>query len=477
MEIKKKKILFCYFSPREVDYTPTDIGYVVAILKKAAFLEYDFEILQLNYEIGNDALDKELKREIIKRDVDLIQYYSPDAVFLFADNVLWSKVFALGRATLVAKEVRRKMGNIFLGIQSYKINNDQAIEVLDDKIFDCVINGNPEDIFLDITNILDQKYVEGVRYQKEVSFSKSDTLILSEKKCSIENLDNIPSPYLEHIFDNYIQERQIERKGKFRAFIISSRGCGFGCYYCFRSVKFEKVRYFSAQRFYDEMEYLYNNFGVCNYFVLDDAFLYSKQRLREFSQEFEQRVNKNKGLGKIQMFIMARPETIDQEVVEILAKLKVKFIQIGLQTVNPALQHYMRRTIDVVYFKKIQTWLQKYDIKLYLDIVVGLPGDSVEWLKETIRFAILLEPYSMQVKQFYMNPNTLFEVKRDEYEIEIDTMHKDFDVPYVVSSKGIDEEYFIKSNEFIMQRINENPKIWWKYISKKQRFLSAGFYN
>jgi anaerobic magnesium-protoporphyrin IX monomethyl ester cyclase len=143
---------------------------------------------------------------------------------------------------------------------------------------------------MQLSEILEKKFVSGVQYQK-ISYPKNGLADgLERKSCnSSDNLDTIPSPYLDHVFDNYIQACQMRRDGHFRAFLVSSRGCSFGCYYCFRSVKFEKVRYFSVKRFYDELEYLFNNFKVQRFFVLDDAFLYSKQRLKEFAEEFKKR--------------------------------------------------------------------------------------------------------------------------------------------------------------------------------------------
>lgn len=83
----------------------------------------------------------------------------------------------------------------------------------------------------------------------------------------------------------------------------------------------------------------------------------------------------------------------------------------------------------------------------------------------------------MQIKQFYLNPNTLFQVNRKEYGIETDTDPVDFDAPYVTRANGIDERYFEETNAFIMEQINDHPQTLWKYLSKKQRFLSEQFYR
>jgi len=477
-----KKILFCHFSPDTTDYTPMDIGFVVAILQRRFGNDFSFEIVRLNHvrSKGADrAARSEYRKAVIQRDVDRIEQSSPSAVFLCAESVLWSKVFAMGRAKRVAKALRRRLPAVFIGLQSYKIQPDQSEAALTDNVFDCVVTGNPEHVFLNLPDILGRRPAHGV-WQKTANSDAATTFAgtcLPSACDSHKNLDDLPSPYLDRVFDDFLLERQMTLQGGFRAFLVSSRGCGFGCYYCYRSVKFEKVQYFSAKRFYDEMEYLASRFLISRFFVLDDAFLYSKRRLSEFATEFLSRIERNPRMSRVQLFVMARPETIDEEVIDILATLNVICIQIGLQTVNPALQHYMKRTVDTLHFHRIRTWMAKYDMKLQLDIVVGLPGDTADWMKETLRFALLLSPFSMQIKQFYLNPNTLFHVDRREYGIEIDTDPADFDAPYVIQANGIDERYFEETNAFIMEQINDHPQTLWKYLSKKQRFLSEQFYR
>lgn len=477
----KRKIAFCYFGPKEISYTPTDIGYIVAIIQRTLSSRYEFEILQLNYEISKDeaGAHADKQQKFVQRDVDLIEYHQPDAVFICIENVLWSKVFALGRATKVMEELRRRQPSAFIGLQSYKMNAEQMTGVLESNLADCVIGGDAERIFLSLDAILEKEFVPGVRYKNDMTADEhaTESTANTEERShdTATDLDHIPSPYLDHVFDNYIQSYQTRLANSFRAFLFSSRGCGFGCYYCFRSTKFEKVRCFSVQRFYDELEYLFNNFQVQRFFVLDDGFLYSKKRLKEFDAEFQSRLTANPDLRRIDIMVMARPETVDEEVIQILAALNVRSIQFGLQTVNPDLQRYMKRSMDVLYFKKIKEWLKKYNMKLCLDIVVGLPGDSIAWLKETLRYALLLDPFFLQIKQFYLNPNTLFQVNRSTYEIEIEDTPRDFNSPYVIKAKNIDEAYFTETDQFIMKQIEANPQIFWKYLTRKNSFLSKGW--
>jgi len=282
-----------------------------------------------------------------------------------------------------------------------------------------------------------------------------------------KNLDYIHSPYISHIFDSFLSNKQVEYKNNFTAFIYSARGCQFGCYYCARSIKYEKVSFFSAGRFYDEVEYIVKNFKIFHFFVLDDAFLFSKKRLEDFLFEFGKRKKKNPLLKNIGLFIMARAESLDKDVIQILKNINVIWIQIGLQTINPNLQHYMNRNISMDNFARAVSMLKKIKIKTFIDIISGLPYDTLEYFKKTVDFAVSLEPEAVQIKQFYFCPGTLFYLKRKEYGIETTVIKDDFNLPYVIKTIGlVNVKYHREVDKYLDYIIKEHPEISWKIVTE-----------
>ncbi len=477
-----QNIVFGYFSQGVADYTPIDISYIIATMKNIPALSYDCRIQRLTYKRSyRDNHDERLveRQKTIRADAAAVLKSAPDAVFLFVDSVTWSKVFALGRAIAIAKEIRARNPDIFIGVASYKIEALQGQELVDDDTFDCVVIGDGERAFSHLDRILSKQQLIGVLYNKNTPPSDPVSTAPPLSKPS-KSLDHIPSPYLTHVFDDFLVEQQKKSEGRFTAFLTSARGCHFDCYYCSRSVKFEKVRYFSAERFYDEIEYLFNKFGIFRFFVLDDAFLLSKRRLQELKDEFEKRCAANPDLSLIWFFVMARPESMDREIIQFMADLRVRVVQIGLQTINPDIQHYMGRPIDVDYFREIKGWLDEFKIALQLDVILGMPNDTSDWMNKTLEYTTSLNPLRIQLKQFYLNPFTLFHVDRDKYGIatdaDRDVFDHDFDAPYVVRANGIDEKYFEETSPFIRSQIEKYPEIHWKYLSRKERFVSQSFY-
>lgn len=454
-----KKILFCCFHPDENEtYTPLDIGYILAKLKQKKE-PYSTDFVQLSYrpEWDNDNL-------FASFDSRLIELYNPDAVFFFLDNILWSANIALGRVKKIVSILKKKNQNLFIGFQSYKITEEEQKEIFLNGLADCVIRDNPIKAFDNLKAILKRGAVKDVFYSEVGNLRKTDGLEFDLENTTA-SLDYLPSPYLQGIFDNFLAKSQLDQNGFFEAFLYSSWGCPFGCFYCFRSIKSNKVRFFSVKRFYDEIEYLLDNFKIKSFFVIDDVFVADIKRLTELISEFERRKKLNKALEAIQLRIMTRPEFLAKDTIAVLNMINVSWIQIGLQTVNPLLQKYMTRTMPVEIFKDIFKNMHKLGIKIHLDVIMGLPGDTIEYFKKTVDFALTLNPASMQIKQLYLIPGTHFFNQQKNYQIETRNSVVDVVFPFVTKAEGeVDSDYINNSVNYVRDKIKKNPQISWKLL-------------
>ncbi len=458
------RILLCYFPSNDRDYTPLDIGYALARTNQANVClgeKMKTTPLVLGYsKYAEDPLDSEVRMLLAQQ---------PKVIIFFAENILWSSVFAWKRVRKFALELRKIKPDLVIGIQSYKADFSQLASVLSTGLVDFVIKANPEEVLPKLDNILVKEEVDGVFYAHNIDLFKKEVSKIKqiEQKANSAkaNLDKLPSPYLTGVLDEFLKKKQKARAGKFSAFIYASRGCVFGCYYCWRSVKSERnVQFFSAERVYAEIAYLFEKFNIRSFFIIDDAFPYSKARLKNFLFEFEKIKKLKPELKEIELQAMCRIEMLDYENISLLAKLNVTWVQIGLQTINPTLQHYMNRKVEMEKFRAVSGWLKQFKIRCYLDIIAGLPGDSIKYFKKTIDFAVELEPAAAQVNHLFISPGTLFFSKKIEYEIEIEKEEHDFFVPSAVKARGIDAKYISSARQYISQKASANPGIKWRVV-------------
>lgn len=98
------------------------------------------------------------------------------------------------------------------------------------------------------------------------------------------DLDTMPWPALDLLdLDGY--RSPTIRRGKRFSLLLGSRGCPHGCTYCLYPVLFgRKPRYRSVQNLVDEMEHVYQAFGVRAFYFLDATFNFARGRVEAFAE-------------------------------------------------------------------------------------------------------------------------------------------------------------------------------------------------
>lgn len=471
--LKKEKILFCYFESRRINYAPLDVGYILAILKKEGFFKrYAFDLVPLGVSRGC-ASNSEKINDSVAQAVKVILARKSHYVFFFSDSMISSTFTGAKQAVEIAKKIKNKKPETFIGLQGSKLDFLRMKKFFATRKIDCMIHGNSENAFLCLDKIIRKEKVSGVvRSFSEIELEENRRDNIGPKRVEKEYLDNIPSPYLSGVLDGFLLQKKEQTAGKFSCYMQSSRGCIFGCYYCARSAKFENVRCFSAERFYNEIEYLVSKFGFHQFFILDDVFAIFKKRLLDFEREFEIRKTKNEKLKNIRLSVMARAEGLDEETIAILRNINVVRIQFGIQTINPELQYYMNRNINIEKFRDVAGELRKANIEFLVDIIGGLPYDTIEWFKKTVDFTISLKPNDIQISQLFLNPGTLFYKEKEKFGIKMETTSKKFRECYAVSIKGDDDAYNAEAYAYAKKKVKKHPEIGWDIFLKAKTFES-----
>ncbi|MDO8592398.1 MAG: radical SAM protein [bacterium] len=190
---------------------------------------------------------------------------------------------------------------------------------------DIVAIGEAENTIVDLLNCKinngDLSQVKGIAYLNngEFQYTGQNKLIIK--------LDEIPFPLWEifpmhkytscfNLFNQLPEEKSF--------LIATSRGCTNRCNFCYRMEKGIRLR--SIDNIIAEIKILFSRYGVNCHAFIDDLFVFSKQRLREFEQALAQ-----SGL-KIKFNCNARVDIIDKEMVEILKRCGCQFINFGFES-------------------------------------------------------------------------------------------------------------------------------------------------
>jgi radical SAM superfamily enzyme YgiQ (UPF0313 family) len=169
-------------------------------------------------------------------------------------------------------------------------------------------------------------------------------------------------------------------KGPF-CFVLTSRGCPAGCKYCIKHVSYQwSVRLYSPERVVREIELLYNR-GITNIHMYSDLFTVNREQVMGICKLIIE-----KGL-KIRWTCNSRVDYVDEEMLSMMGKAGCWMMTWGIESGNEAILKKAAKGANPKKANEALRWARKAGIKNWGYFIIGLPGETVETIRETIDFA------------------------------------------------------------------------------------------
>jgi len=222
----------------------------------------------------------------------------------------------------------------------------------------------------------------------------------------------LPSPWIEGML--------VPKRGASVAWELT-RGCPFRCAYCYEGRGFSGLRHFERERLAAELE-LFARGGVGKVFVLDPTFNVQRRRALSLLDLFME-----KG-GGIHWNFEIRAELLDRAQAEAFAKIPCS-LQIGLQSASPEVLDKIGRDFNRKNFVSKIRLLNDTGAVFGLDLIYGLPGDSLPGFRHSLDFALSLMPNHLDIFPLAVLPGTRLHEQREEFGFECDS-----EPPYLLRS-------------------------------------------
>lgn len=185
-----------------------------------------------------------------------------------------------------------------------------------------------------------------------------------------------------------------------------ARGCPFKCSYCYESKGQKLVRTFPMDRIEKELD-LFAKKKIPQVFVLDPTYNANKKRAIDLINLIAKKT------PHTFYYFEARAEFIDNQLARAFTKIPCA-LQIGLQSANENVCKLVNRPFNRKNFEKGIRALNQEGVIFGLDVIYGLPGDSLKGFKESIDFAINLYPNNLELFCLSVLPGTdLFDKASD----------------------------------------------------------------
>jgi radical SAM protein (TIGR01212 family) len=114
--------------------------------------------------------------------------------------------------------------------------------------------------------------------------------------------------------------------------------------------------------------------------------------------------------GIVSLHIGTRPDTVDAAKLDWLAEINKKYevvMEYGLQSSNPAALELINRGHTAEDFSEAVRLTHERGLKVCAHIILGLPGDSLEDMKNTVRFVSSLRVHSVKFHHLHIVKNTV----------------------------------------------------------------------
>ena len=351
-------------------------------------------------------------RKISGLETILLTFTTADSADLIFNAVRAAEPDILGFSLYVwnwqlMKGLARKVRQDFPAVQLVAGGPEAGfLQEADSDLFDALITGEGEIVFAELVTDFVSGTVSGG---------------------AVKDLGKLPSPYLTGTLDAGLYPDLLWEL---------SRGCPYNCAFCYESRGQKGVRFFSLETAAAELS-LFQAAGVEHVFVLDPTFNFDRSRAKEILRLIAQNA------PDVHFVIEVRAELMDEETVDLFSQINCS-LQIGIQSIHPAVLKRINRSMNVDLFVQNVGCLNEAEVIYGFDLIYGLPGDTLQGFYESFDFTMDLLPNHVDIFPLTVLPGTELFDKADDLDLKFLREN-----PYrLISSKGFSAEAMAGADRF-----------------------------
>jgi radical SAM superfamily enzyme YgiQ (UPF0313 family) len=219
-------------------------------------------------------------------------------------------------------------------------------------------------------------------------------------KCDGDTVINDDYPYIGDLDELPVPDRGILPKAKYFNPIISrmpyttaetSRGCPGKCKFCTApNIYGGKLRCMSPGKVMQEIEYLIG-LGYKEIYYRDETWTTYKARNAELLARMAERKY------DITWICNVRTGTVDKETLKLMKKAGCHLIKVGVESGSQRILDRSRKNIALADTAELFKWAKESGLHTHAHLMIGMPGEDSESLKETIRFIEKIRPTTIDV--------------------------------------------------------------------------------
>jgi radical SAM superfamily enzyme YgiQ (UPF0313 family) len=365
----------------------------------------------------------------------------------------------------IAKKFKKEILTVSKGAH-YLTKDEDVLNNYPD--LDVIVRGESEFSIAELASGDNFDKVLGITYRK------NDKIYKTPDRPFLDDLDKLPRP-ARHLLNNNLYLAPDTKEPI--TLIYTGRGCPYQCIFCaVPAVSGHKIKLRSPQSIVEEIEECVEKYNIKNFFFRADTFTWDENWVIEICKLI---IGKNLD---IRWGTNSRVDTISEKRLEWMKKAGCWVIGFGVESGHQASLDLMKKRAKLEDAIHSVALCKKYGIKVYTLFLIGLPWDSRQTIKETVKFAKALDGDYIDINIAYPLPGTdLFELaKKENLFSEKDIHGFDYSKP-LIKTKHLSTEELIDIRRWALLSFYLRPHYIIKTFSSIRslkvlfNYIKAGF--
>jgi len=240
---------------------------------------------------------------------------------------------------------------------------------------DIGVKGEGERVFSDLLAGAPLATLDGILYRD------GGAVVENPNAPEIRDIDGIPFPAYD-LVDLGLYEKQLSYAYNHRrqGILLSSRGCVYNCSYCFSHWK--NVRLRSAGNVFAEIERLYLQQDVRDFYIVDDIFNVNVKRALEI---FDRIIAAGHRL-RLYFVNGLRADLATVEFVDRAIEAGAIWFTYAIESGAPEIQAYIRKNLNLDKARSIIAYTQRQNVAVNISTMFGFPTETPAQAQQTLAF-------------------------------------------------------------------------------------------
>jgi hopanoid biosynthesis associated radical SAM protein HpnJ len=295
----------------------------------------------------------------------------------------------------VAEAMKAANPSLKIGMIGAKVAVDAEKSLVDAPVVDYVARNEFDFTIKEVCDEHDLAGIQGLSYR-----NAQGVIVHNEERPILEDMDNLPwvTPVykrdlvMENYFIGYLKHPYIS--------IYSGRGCKSRCTFCLwpQTVGGHRYRTRSVENVVEEIAWAKKAFPQTKEFFFDDD---------TFTDDLPRAEAIAKGLGKLGVTWSCNAKAnVPRKSLEVMKANGLRLLLVGYESGNQQILHNIKKGMRIEVAEKFTKDCHELGIAIHGTFIMGLPGESLETIQQTIDWARKINPHTIQVSLAAPYPGT-----------------------------------------------------------------------